>query len=70
MSKFLKEYELTDEGKKFTNIVIPANRQGDKHHDFPVANMTDYMAKELLERKDGRGAKFVRKKETNKVEKK
>lgn len=59
-AKNLVKYELTEEGKKTEKIFLPKNRQGDRHLDFPTSHMTDYLAEELLSRKDGRGEKYVR----------
>lgn len=63
-SKHLQNFELTEEGRRYRQIVIPSNREGDPHHNIMVEQMTDYMAEELLARKDGRGKRFVRRKPT------
>lgn len=64
-AKNLVKYELTELGKKTAKIFLPQNSKGDRHLDFPTSHMTDYLAKELLNRKDGRGSRFVRLKSTS-----
>jgi hypothetical protein len=77
----LEKYELTEEGKKYgvkegkpkgSLIILPSNTQGDPHFQVYGGRIQDYHCEEILKRKDGKGARFVRLKTVNKslVEKK
>ena len=69
MSNFLTNYELTNEGQALGAINIPPNDMGDEGMYFRVAKLTDRQAALLASRKDGRGARFVKKKGNSSVKK-
>jgi len=71
--KNLIKYELTDEGKKHlpkegpvsrenrgAKLIIAGNKKGDPYFEGYLSTLTDYQAQALLDRKDGRGAKYVK----------
>lgn len=76
--KNLIKYRLTaagkallpaNEGERGKKIIIPQSDQGDPYFECLAKNLADYHAKELLARKDGRGAKYVALKTVKKEEK-
>lgn len=63
MNPYLKEYQLTDEGKRVASssgkIHLPANSKGDSNHVFNLKTIHDQQAKALFDRRDGKGRKLV-----------
>ena len=68
----LINYELTDEGKAYLPkeeghpqgrlLVLPKNKLGDPSFSCRGGNLRDYHCAEILKRKDGKGARFVKEK--------
>lgn len=59
-AKKLVNFELTELGKKTKKIFLPQNRHGDRLIDINVGELPDYLAEEMLKRKDGKGALYVK----------
>lgn len=58
----LDKYELTEQGSRIKEIILPANTKGDPLFMCKTASLNDNIAAILLARKDGSGAAYVQKK--------
>ena len=73
--KNLTQYKLSDKGKKLLPTaqnphgrkIVLAKSETDPYFECQASRLTDYMAKEILARKDGKGKEYFVTETANKV---